>query len=226
MSRSRKQKKDSRDTSMMTVLNRLKSLEDEVARLKYNLRKTNNELYKLKDSLVYRNMATRITMQPDRVRTSVQHKQTLLPYLKRTGRAGKSKEGKIYPLENSRINKVKKSLHPVAHGQTKGHRNKKYTKLTDEVKEMHNRLVKAQEYRRNPHLKKKPKNSDGKTLRHSNGRSYSSVGSKTNIGSLGRSTVVNTALPMHEVLEQNPTWYANRAATMSQQSGSSMASHM
>jgi hypothetical protein len=34
-----------------------KPLENKILRLEYKLRKTENELYKLKDSLVYRNMA-------------------------------------------------------------------------------------------------------------------------------------------------------------------------
>ena len=49
---------------------RLRPLVAEVAKLTYELRKTNNELYKLKDSLVYRIMVMRVTATPERVQQS------------------------------------------------------------------------------------------------------------------------------------------------------------
>ena len=202
---------------------RLRPLVAEVARLTYELRKTNNELYKLKDSLVYRNMAARVTIEPSRVQTSIQQNNRLDPYLKRSGKTKYGRGGVLYDVENSKINNLKKSLHPVAHGKRRGDSNKTY-KLTTEVKEMHNRMIKAQEYRKNPQLKKKPRDSNGKTLRHSNGKSYSPIGSQTNVGSLGRSTIVKTTSPMHKILQKNPHWHANRAATISQKSGSSIGS--
>jgi len=208
---------------LVAEVSRLRPLVDKVAKLTYELRKTNNELYKLKDSLVYRNMATRVTMEPERVQKSVQQNKRLGPYLKRSGKTRQGRGGAPYHVENSKVNKVKKSLHPVAHGKRRGDSNQTY-KLTTEVKEMHNRMLKAQEYRKNPQLKKKPRDSNGKTLRHSSGKSYSPIGSQTNVGSLGRSTIVQTTSPMHKILQKNPKWHANRAATISQKSGSSRGS--
>jgi hypothetical protein len=200
-----------------------KPLENKILRLEYKLRKTENDLYKLKDSLVYRNMAARVTTEPSRVQTSIQQNKRLGPYLKRSGKTRHGRGGVPYHMENSKINKVKKSLHPVAHGKRRGDSNQTY-KLTTEVKEMHNRMLKAQEYRKNPQLKKKPRDINGKTLRHTSGKSYSPIGSQTNVGSLGRSTIVQTTSPMHKVLQKNPHWHANRAATISQKSGSSIGS--
>jgi len=208
---------------LVAEVEKLRPLVANVAKLTYELRKTNNELYKLKDSLVYRNMAARVTTEPVRVQTSVQQNNRLVPYLSRSGQKRTGRGGVSYPVENSRINKAKMSLHPVAHGKRKGDFSKNYT-LTHEVKEMHNRMLKAREYRKNPQLKKKPRDSNGKTLRHSSGKSYSPIGSQTNVGSLGRSTIVQTTSPMHKILQKNPKWHANRAATISQKSGSSRGS--
>ena len=199
---------------------RLRPLGAEVAKLTYELRKTNNELYKLKDSLVYRNMVTRVTATPERVQQSTQSNRRLIPYLSRSGRKQTGREGKKYDVENSRVNEIKKTLHSVAHGKKKGNRSKTYT-LTHEVKQMHNRMLKAQEYKKNPQLKKIPRDMNGKTMRHSNGKTYSAIGSQTNVGSLGRSTIVKTITPIHKILQKHPNWHADRAATLSQKSASS-----
>lgn len=82
---------------------RLRPLVAEVAKLTYELRKTNNELYKLKDSLVYRNMVTRVTATPERVQQSTQNNRRLIPYLRRSGRKQTGREGKKYDVENSRV---------------------------------------------------------------------------------------------------------------------------
>jgi predicted nuclease with TOPRIM domain len=66
MTRIQEHKQESRDASMRAELEsmrarfarleaqvaRLEPLKEEVARLQYNFRKTNNELYKLKDSIM------------------------------------------------------------------------------------------------------------------------------------------------------------------------------
>jgi hypothetical protein len=202
-----------------------KPLENKILKLTYEHRKTKNELYKLKDSLVYRNMAARITMEPSRIQKSIEENNRLAPYLTRSGRKKRGRKGVWYDDDNSKVNQIKKSLHPLAHGKRKGDVSKQYAPLTNEVKKMHNRMLQAQEYRKNPQLKKKPIDMNGKTLRsHSSGNPYSPIGSKTNVGSLGRSTIVKTTSPMHTILQKKPEWIANRAATMSQKSGSSRGS--
>jgi hypothetical protein len=202
-------------------------LKREVAKLKYELRSTKNEFFKLKDSLVYRDMAARVTMEKQRVDKSLEENRRLSPYLTRSGKMRQGRSGAPYFVENSRVNKVKKGLHPVAHGKLQGNTTPGYTILTKDAKNMHNRLLKAHEYKRDPGLKKKPININGKTLTYSKtskkGQPYSPIGSKTNVGSLGRTTIVNTTSPMHKILERHPSWGANRAATLSAKS--SVTSH-
>jgi len=214
---------DERIAKAVAPLNeKINNLTKKVAELK-------NQFAELKFSLMYRDMATRVTTT-NNIRTKAMKQQnTLQKYLKRSGRK-----------ENSKINEVKKSLHSVAHGDTKAspknyhfqdknidkmHRavykskmkrneglktpsKNKWTTLTAEAKKAHNERWKQMYKRDNP-----PAKTSSQTT---NKRS-----STPSVGSLGRETVYKTVKPLHAVLKKNPTWHADRMGMMSRSSPTS-----
>lgn len=211
-------------------------LKNEIYILKYKLQRTRNELNELKLSLRYRDMASRITLNPNRIQTTVEDEtfpNNAKTYLKRSNEERKGRNGKPYQVEDSRVNKVKRKFHSVAHGNPRKEKKpvtkkkkpvtKNYVPLTFETKAEHNRMLsQAREYRKDKSKTFVPLGQDKKPLKRSaDGGSFSPIGSKTNVGSLlGRSTVVNTYGPMDSVLARHRNWWANRAAAMSQKSGS------
>ena len=76
---------------------------------KYN--KLKKDFAELKYSLMYRDMAARVTTTNNIRKKAMSQHSSLPNYLKRIG-------GK----ENSKVNRVKQSLHPIAHGGAKNSR--------------------------------------------------------------------------------------------------------
>ncbi len=176
----------------------LKPLKEEVRLLK-------NKLAKLEYSLVYRDMAARVTSANKHRQTAKDSNPVLRSYLS-------APQGR-----NSKLDVVKRELHAVAHANKKGDRRYKrderdirkmskavYTSkqkrkpgwvpLTEESKKAHNKRWEAEFYKSRP----KPVSSASKRS-----------GTTPSVGSLGRSTVFKTIGPMHDVLKQNPDWHAN-----------------
>jgi hypothetical protein len=198
-------------------------LHEKIDKLNEKYNKLKNEFAELKYSLMYRDMAARVTTT-DKIRKNASSQHSYLPdYLKRSARQ-----------ENSKVDKVKQSLHPIAHGGTKTS-SKNYHFQDKNIDKMHRAVYKSK-MKREEGLKTKKQNKWAILTREAKQahnakwkklykqenpsvKTYSQTTSKRSstpsVGSLlGRETVYKTVKPLHTVLKKNPQWHANRMGMM------------
>ena len=217
------------NTVLQPLYDKIESQDKIIKSLTERMKKIESELKDLKYSLVYRNMAARITATQNRVDKAKKSQSKLESYLKRS--AGQ---------ENSKINTMKKRLHSKAHGKfdkkdrqifdKKGEIiiNKSYKVPTKFIDKMHKDIYKstqkknmAQQWKQLTESAKREHNARwNKEYRnaHPSAATMSVQSKRSSIPSLG-STIRNpivyeTLKPMHKVLQNNKhrDWHANRFA--------------
>ena len=204
------------------VANAVAPLKKDLAELKEKYNNLKKDFAELKYSLMYRDMATRVTTTNGIRKNAMTQETSLQPYLRRSARK-----------ENSKIDKVKKSLHPVAHGGTKASP-KNYHFKDKNIDKMHRAVYKSKMKKTVPQwttlttAAKQEHNKRWKQMYNQDNppaKTYSQTtnrrSSTPSVGSLGRETVYKTVKPLHAVLKKNPTWHANRMGMMSSSSQTS-----
>ena len=186
--------------------------------LEERVRKLESELKDLKYSLVYRNMAARVTATQNRVDKAKKDQPKLESYLRRSARQ-----------ENSKINMMKKRLHPKAHGRfdkkDRQINNKSYKVPNKFIDKMHKDIYKSKQKKNIPQWKQltesAKRNHNARwnaeyRRAHPSMATMSSQSKRSSIPSLG-STVRNpivyeTLKPMHKVLQhkKHRDWHADR----------------
>jgi hypothetical protein len=192
-----------------------KAVAKAVAPLHEKIDKLKKDFAELKYSLIYRDMAARVTTTNNIRKTAVSQDKSLADYLKRTARQ-----------ENSKVNRVKQSLHPIAHGGTKKS-SKNYHFQDKNIDKMHRAVYKSKMKKTVPQwttlttAAKQEHNAEWKKMykqENPSVKTYSQTTSKRSstpsVGSLGRETIYKTVKPLHTVLKKNPQWHANRMGMM------------